>query len=292
MKYAVSSYSFHTLTDSGEYSEKELISLAKDIGFDGIEFAEIHPQNEKKKASYASLLREESEKRGLPIINYAVGANFLKDENDGGKAEVERLFSEIDIAEIMGCRLMRHDIAYGYEKSDKRQLGFENALPLFIKCCNEASDYAAAKGIKTMSENHGTFCQESLRMEKIVTGVHNPNYGILLDMGNFLCADDDPAKAFGRLVPYCFHVHAKDFHIKSGDSLPPQDGFFCTRGGNYLRGAIIGHGEVPVFQCLKILKDYGYDGYITVEFEGLEDPKLGVKYGLNTLKYMQKLLEL
>lgn len=292
MKFAVSSYSFHTLTESGKYKEKELIRLAKDLGFDSIEFAEIHPKNEKDKASYAAKLREESEKLNIPVINYAIGCDFIYGSDSCVEKEAERICKEVDIAEILGCKMLRHDVTGGYKKDDNRQLGFDNALPDLIKGCTIVTEYAKSKGIRTMSENHGYFCQESARVEKLVTGVHNPNYGVLLDMGNFMCADEDPEKAFGRLMPYAFHVHAKDFHFKSGNNLAPQDAFFTTRAGNYLRGAVIGHGDVPVFQCLKILKMNGYEGSITVEFEGIEDPEKGAAYGLNTLKYMTEILGL
>ena len=33
-------------------------------------------------------------------------------------------------------------------------------------------------------------------------------------MGNFLCADEDPASAFARVAPYAYYVHAKDFIVK------------------------------------------------------------------------------
>ena len=53
---------------------------------------------------------------------------------------------------------------------------------------------------------------------------------------------------------------------------------------NYLRGTIIGHGVVPVKQCLSILKKNGYDGYIGVEFEGIEDCIQGISIGLANLR--------
>ena len=53
---------------------------------------------------------------------------------------------------------------------------------------------------------------------------------------------------------------------------------------NYLRGTIIGHGDVPVVQCLRALKGAGYDGYLAIEFEGMEDCMMGIQIGLNNLK--------
>jgi sugar phosphate isomerase/epimerase len=108
-----------------------------------------------------------------------------------------------------------------------------------------------------MVENHGFFCQDSERVEKLINTVDHKNFGALIDMGNFLCADEDPAKAVGRLLPYVFHVHAKDFHTKQGICTDPGEGWFQSRGGNFLRGAIIGHGDVPVVQCMRLLNAIG-----------------------------------
>jgi sugar phosphate isomerase/epimerase len=135
-----------------------------------------------------------------------------------------------------------------------------------------------------MVENHGFFCQDSERVEMLVNGVNHENFGLLIDMGNFLCADEDPAKAAGRLAPYAFHVHAKDFHTKPGTGPNPGRGWFQSRGGNYLRGSIIGHGDVPVVQCINIIRKSGYSGNISIEFEGMEDPLTGISVGFENLK--------
>ena len=38
-------------------------------------------------------------------------------------------------------------------------------------------------------ENHGFFSQDAYRVEKLINSVACPNFGALIDMGNFLCAD-------------------------------------------------------------------------------------------------------
>jgi len=126
--------------------------------------------------------------------------------------------------------------------------------------------------------------QDSARVEKLINTVGHKNFGALIDIGNFMCADEDPAYAVGVLAPYANHVHAKDFHVKSGMSPNPGDGWFKSRGGNYLRGAIVGHGSIAVDQCIGILKAGGYDGYVSLEFEGLENPLVGTSLGLKYLK--------
>lgn len=284
MKIGVSSYSFQQLISSGEESQLSIIKKAKEIGFDGIEFIDLSPAEGIGEAEYAAMLKEESEKVGLPITAYTISANLLSEE--GLDAEVERVCKKIDIAAILGAKCLRHDAAWSMPEDIKNHKGFDDILPILVEGCKRITEYAKNKGITTMIENHGLFCQDSERVEKIVNSVADPNFGVLIDIGNFCCADEDSSKAVGRLAPYAKHVHAKDFHIKSGNGLNPGKGFFKSRGGNYLRGSIIGHGDIPVYQCLSIIKNSGYDGWVSVEFEGLEKCTDGIKIGFENLKNM------
>ena len=87
-----------------------------------------------------------------------------------------------------------------------------------------------------------------------------------------------------KVAPYTRYAHAKDFIYKPFYGENPGEGSFQTRGGNFLRGTIIGQGNVPVKQCLHLLKAAGFDGTIAVEFEGLEPALDGLRIGLNNLK--------
>lgn len=284
MKIGVSSYSFQQLISSGKETQLSIMKKAKEMGFDGIEFIDLAPENGLSEAEYAALLREESEKLSLPITAYTISANLLCDA--GLDAEVERICRKVDIAEILGAKVMRHDAAWSMPDNIKKSAGFEQILPILADGCRRVTEYAQSKGIVTCIENHGFFCQDSERVEKIITSVGNPNFGVLLDIGNFCCVDENSAHATGRLAPYIKHVHAKDFHIKSGNGLNPGKGFFKSRGGNYLRGSIIGHGDIPVMQCISIAKSSGYDSYVSIEFEGLENCLDGIEIGLENLRKM------
>lgn len=284
MKIGVSSYSFQQLISSGEETQLSVMKKAKDMGFDGIEFIDLDPPDGVSEKEYAEMIKEESERLSLPVIAYTISANMLKDT--GLDAEVERICRKVDIAEILGANFLRHDAAWGMPDGMKSHAGFEQVLPTLVEGCKRVTEYAQSKGIVTSIENHGFFCQDSERVEKIITGVGSDNFGVLLDMGNFSCADEDSAKATGRLAPYIKHIHAKDFHIKSGNALNPGKGFFKSRAGNYLRGSIIGHGDIPVMQCLSVAKNAGYDGWVSVEFEGLERCIDGIEIGFENLKNM------
>ncbi|MFW6006719.1 MAG: sugar phosphate isomerase/epimerase family protein [Halanaerobiales bacterium] len=289
MKLGVSSYSFKRLVDSGELTQMEMIEKAADMGFDGIEFSGIEVPEDKNAETVAEEVRDKCEKTGIEPINYTIAADFINSE--GVEAEVERLYQEVEIARILGVSGMRHDATTGFPPDYDKPRGFEDALPLLVKGCKGVTEYAAKYDIKTMVENHGFFCQDSDRVEKLVNGVNHSNFGVLIDIGNFLCVDEAPGQAVGRLMPYVSHIHIKDFHIKPGTAVNPGTGWFQSRGGNYLRGAIIGHGNVPVMQCLKLIKKHNYNSYLSIEFEGMEAPLTGVKVGLENLKKMLSKIE-
>ena len=282
MKFSVSVYSFMQYIQDGRLTPFSCIEKVKEMGFDAIEYVDFAFPEDEDPTEYAKKLRAEADRVGLAISNYAVGADFLTGSDGDLEAEVERLKGQVDIAAILGCPTMRHDVTGGI--ANRTYQGYDNVVERLAKGCRAVAEYAAQKGIRTMTENHGFFSQDSLRVEKLINTVASDNFGQLVDMGNFLCADDDPVTAVGRCAPYAFYVHAKDFIVKSGQGVNPGQGFFLSRGGNFLRGTIVGHGDVPVVQCLRALKGAGYDGYIAIEFEGMEDCVKGVAIGLENLK--------
>ena len=82
MKFSVSTYSLSGLIGKNGVKEKDLIKIAKEIGFDGIEFAEINPPDNKDKKEYAKELNEECKKVGIVPVQYSIGADFLNNEID------------------------------------------------------------------------------------------------------------------------------------------------------------------------------------------------------------------
>ncbi len=288
MKIGVSSYSYSRLLREGRMTLEEVIVKAKEAGFDVIEFVGFQPPEGDTLATYADRLRAKSDEVGLPIVNYTIAADFLNGSNGDLDAEIQRVKGEVDIAHRLGTKGMRHDATAGFPAAHRGPKSFDAALPRLIEGCRAVTAYAADRGIVTMVENHGYFCQDSERIEKLVCGVDHANFGVLADVGNFICVDEDPGRAIGRLLPYIVHVHFKDFHLKPGSVEAPGEGWRLSRGGNHWRPAIIGHGDVPVSQCMKLLQKAGYDGVVSIEFEGLEDPLTGIRIGRDNLLRLLK----
>ena len=284
MKIGVSSYSYSRLVRGGQMQQIEVCAKAQEMGFDVIEFSTLFVPEGETLEDFAKEIKGECDRVGIEIANYTIGADFLNGSDGDLDAEIERVKKEVDVARILGAPGMRHDASRGFAPDKAGARGFDDAIPRLARGCRGVTDYAADLGIKTMVENHGHFCQDSIRVEKLINAVDHANFGVLIDMGNFICVDDDPGVAVGRLIPYAFHVHAKDFHLKPGAAPWPGEGWALTRGGNYRRAAIIGHGDVPVVPCLRIMKNAGFDGVLSIEFEGIEDVLTGIRIGHDNLR--------
>ena len=280
MKISVSSYSFQQYIRAGEMTQFDCVAKAKELGFDGIEFIDLAGENLEEQKELAQKLREEADRVGIEINAYSINARLYKDTQEEMDAEVERLKGQLDVAKILGVPVMRHDVCWGLGKTGNAR-SFDLMLPTIAENIRKVAEYAETLGIKTCSENHGMIVQDSDRMERLFNAVNHDNYGLLVDMGNFLCVDENPITAVSRVAPYAVHAHAKDMLVKNH---PFPDYRMMSRGGNYLMFTAVGEGDVPVEQCLRILKKAGYDGYISIEFEGREDCIEGISKGLKNLK--------
>ena len=285
MKIGVSSYSFTKAVKAGRIAHFDIIAKAKEMGFDCLEFSGLEVPEGEDIRDVAKRYRDEAERVGIPINNFCNGADFIFGSGGDVKAEIARVQQMVDVAAILGCQTFRHDHAWArFPESWQGLKTFDACLPQLGYAIAEVTKYAQDKGIRTMCENHGTFCQESLRMERLLNAVNHTNFGLLVDIGNFICADDDPELAVGRLAPYAFHVHIKDFHRKPGTQPWPGPGWGQSRAGNWYRAAIIGHGNVPVTQCIRTILNTGYDGALSIEFEGMEDPLLAIELGRDNIR--------
>ena len=278
MKTSVNTYSFAKARheDGSEYTQFEMISCAKKMGFDAIEFVGL-AGNEANPAEYVQKLKEAAAREGLEIACYTVGADLLKD------GEVERVKKEVDTAALLGVKVMRHDAAWAWPEGKS----FDEVLAILADRCREITEYASTKGVRTMVENHGYFMQDSDRMVKLYKAVNHANFGLLCDMGNFICVDEENTSAVKNVSPYVIYVHAKDFLRKTKEECAENvpTGFKPSRSGNYYWcGTIVGEGIVNAKDCIKILQEAGYDGYISVEFEGQQEALAAIRKGLENVK--------
>ncbi len=286
MKISVSSYSFSGDIKKGVLSLYDCARRAKEYGYDAVEYTDMPGETFKERAAAAKKVRQSADEAGLPISAYSIGADLFSEDKSDVKKEIERVKSQVEIAAILGAGIMRHDVCYNLGKTGNTR-SFGLMLPTISEAAREITEYAKKLGIKTCTENHGYIAQDSYRVESLFNAVAHDNYGLLVDIGNFVCADEDNALAVSKVAPYAIYVHVKDMLVRDY-----KTGMCCnmTRGGRYFCGTVIGEGDVDIKRCLNILVRAGYDGYVSVEYDRENNSCEAVKQSLiNLNKFFDEL---
>ena len=279
MKLGISTYSLYQALQAGTMDIEGVLEYMAEIG---AEHAEIVPLgfNLTDKPELIEVIRRKAESLGLELSNYAIGSSFADLDEAAYQAEIARVKREVDIAAALGVKLMRHDAAFSEDVSIGH---FLRELPRIADACRQIADYAAAYGITTSVENHGYFIQHSDRVRALVEAVDRPNYKTTLDIGNCMCADENSAAAVTANIDIASMVHVKDFYLRPSYRTPGE-GWFPTTAGNWLRGAMAGHGDIDMPEVLRRVKKSGYDGYISIEFEGMEECRQGTRLSFENVK--------
>lgn len=282
MKIGLSSYSLFRAMNSGEMSILDAIQWVADNGGEHIEIVPIGSLNLENNPELIEQIKEKAASVGIDVSNYLIGANFITDSREAFEEEVNRVKKHVDIANALGVKFMRHDVASrAIEDATIEQ--FEKDLPHLVEACQQIADYAKQYGITTSIENHGIYVQASDRVLRLVHEVNRDNFKTTVDIGNFMCVDEDSVAAVKKNINYASVVHFKDFYLRPSYQ-NPGEGWFQTTAGNYLRGAIVGHGDIDMREVVRVVKNSGFDGYISIEFEGLEDCRQGSKIGLSNVR--------
>lgn len=280
MRLAISTYSLWRWMSERGKSLDDALQWIKAAGVEGVEFVGLGEGAEQDPIARAKELRQRCADLGLIVAGYCVGAEFLVD-GPAQRGAVDDVKRQVDIAAALGATNMRHDVTRG--PTDPAATSFDEVLERVAPAVRAVTEHGAALGVRTSVENHGFYLQTADRVARLVEAVGHPNFAVTLDLGNFLCLDQDPVASAARLAGKAIMVHAKDFHVRPKADLP-LPGWFATPTAIALRGAMVGHGTIDTKRQLAILRDAGYRGFVSLEFEGLEDPEFGIRTGLDWLR--------
>ena len=172
MKISVSSYSFAQYHRAGKLDYITTMEKAHEMGFEAIEYIDLPGGSHEKECELAAKLRARADELGMDINAHTVSANLYQGSEEADKCEVERIKRKLDVAAILGAKVLRHDACWNIPKTGNVR-SFDAMLPTIAKNAREITEYAATLGIKTCVENHGFLAQDSDRMERLFNAVNH-----------------------------------------------------------------------------------------------------------------------
>ncbi|RLG80980.1 MAG: sugar phosphate isomerase/epimerase [Thermoprotei archaeon] len=232
---------------------EEIAKWAIDNGF---EFLEVGPHVPTDK----TLFKKVMEDTGIHIIGLIFCRNFQERNEVVRKKLREELYRRIDLACDLGLEYMT--ISTGIDKSKS----FEENLQLFKEFIIPILEKCEDHGVKIAIENcpdTGNIATSPYRWERIFKEIDSKNLGLCYDPSHLIRLLIDPYKPIREFAERIFYIHAKDTEIDH-EKLSWM-GIVERRG--WWRYRLPGFGVIDWNRIILILKEIGFNGYISIEHE-------------------------
>lgn len=277
MKLAISSYSFYRFGQGVEPSRPsfpEMIERCAGYGVDGIELLGDHFSREDLEPEQLGPVKRLALRKGIQICAVSALHNFVNPDVDQRREQIAIVERWIDVAAYLGAPVVRvwggrwrtitsfeEYMAKGGHEPNLPGYTDDDAFAWSIESFHPCVEYAGRHGVTLGLENHWGLTGTAEGTLRIMNAVNSPWLKIILDTGNFL-PDADVAAELRMLAPHAVMVHAK----------------------TYLGGGLNYESRTDLAQSLVALRDAGYRGYLSLEFEGKAHPDEGIPAGLEELR--------
>lgn len=211
----------------------------------------------------AAAIRRYLDERNVQACCMTACVNLVGDEA-AVRASIDKAKAYVDVAEILGAPLFHHTIATDLANPQRTQDNREAYLTQALAATREIYDYAAAKGIRTVSENQGFLFNGVKNVTEFLSRADH-DFGVVGDIGNILFVEEHAVDFLPHVMPHVAHMHIKDYIYTVNPTRERQKGEFVTRDGNYLLDCPFGEGCVDFDRVFAILKESGYNGLLALE---------------------------
>ena len=269
IRLAIATYSYWHFRPP-KVSIETVIDRAAEFGVEGVDV--LHRQMDSEEPSYVRKLKRHALSRGVSLVCLSIHQDFVESKEEERDKNIKHTIRCIELAAQLGIPCIRlnsgrwNTIASFDDLMKAR--GEEPVLPGFteddgfkwcIECVQKCLPRAEELGVVLAMENHWGLTRTPEGLLRVVNAVNSPWLGALMDTGNFL---ENPYDKLKQIAPKTVFVQAKTYF---------GGGEWYTLDLDYKRIAAI-------------LREAGYRGYISLEFEGKQDPNSAVPKSLDLLR--------
>ena len=258
IKIGLAQWSLHRALQSNKIDNLEFAQIAKEkFDITVVEYVNQFFFDKATNKEYLSELKARS--KDIGVKNLLI---MIDDEGNLGDLNKRKRLKAIDnhkkwveAAQYIGCEHIRVNAAGNGSEKEVSMNAIESLQVL--------GDFSKNFEINIIVENHGGYSSNAKWLVDIIKNSNRDNIGTLPDFGNFCirskpnrlsswggldgCAVEyDKYKGVREMLPYARSVSAKSLNFdKDGNSI-----------------------EIDFYKMMKIVKEFGYKGYISVEYEG------------------------
>ena len=203
-------------------------------------------------------LRKKTDSYDLKVSAVAAGNDFVVLDSQQIEIQVDRVERIAGLARTLGTSTLRME--GGAPKDSVPETHWVEAMEICLKRCLD--QFAERDGILLAVDNHGVVTNDGDLQLELIQRVDSDLVGVCLDTMNYrwFGHDLDQVNRYYEIpAPYTLHMH-----LKGG------------RGSRETyRGEALGEGEIYLKKAVRFLKNAGYNGVWTCEYEGRENDGVG-----------------
>jgi L-ribulose-5-phosphate 3-epimerase len=269
-RIGVSTYSFWQFRNNELRDIERCIDLAAEMGFDGVEI--LHRQMTDEKNEALQRIKRRAFLNGLDLMGFSTHQTFLREDSDERKRNVLHTIRCIELAYEMGIPTIRVNTGtWGTSRNFDELMRNRGIEPPRAGCTDEDGFRWAIDGLEqclraaercgvTMGlENHWGLGRTPEGVLRVVNAIDSPWLQVTLDTGNFL---EDPYDRLEVLAPKTVLLQTKTYY---------GGGLWYTLELDYARIA-------------GIMRRANYQGYVSLEFEGRDNPRQALPRSLELLR--------
>lgn len=266
----VSTYSYWGFQREEYRDIGKCIDLAAASGFDGVEILQV--QMEDFSPAALQKIKRRALLAGVDLMGFSTHQDFVDPVERVRRRNVEQTIAYIEQAYALGIPTLRINTGgWGTRKNFDDLMAHrgieevieghteEEEFEWVITAMKQLVPYAEKCGVVLGLENHWGLGLTPEGVLRVVEAVNSPWLQVTLDTGNFL---EDPYARLEKLASKTVLLQTKTYF---------GGGRWYTLDLDYARIA-------------KIMKKSNYRGYVSLEFEGKEDPLTAVPKSLAMLR--------
>jgi sugar phosphate isomerase/epimerase len=260
LKLSVAAYSYRQYLDlkrqgrEGSMTLDDFIDTGAKMDLDAVEFTQYYFPH--TSPEYLAHLKGRCTRLGLDVSGTAVGNDFCVADPARLKEQIDTVKKWTEHTARLGGKTLRI-FAGRVPQGDS----VAKARARCIEAIEEACAHAGRYGVYLALENHGGITATLDQILLLVNGVKSDWFGVNLDTGNF--HTPDPYGDLEKLAPYAVTVQIKTEIQRAGRKAKE---------------------DADLKRMIEILRSAGYRGYVALEYEAAEDPKVAVPRAIEALK--------
>lgn len=251
MKLAVSSWSLRDHVNK-DFPLPDFPKVVKErYGIEAVELCQMHFQAQDSK--YLDEIINGLKTAGSVVINMPIDTGNISQLDERKRShDIKIIEGWMDVAAYVGSPNIRVN-------TGSQDQGVVD-LSITVDSYRKLAEYGDKIGVMVLLENHGGISADPHNIVKLFEEVGHTNFRACPDFGNF--SPEVRYRGLEMMAKYAVIAHAKAYDFDEESKM----------------------SEEEFIKCLNILKSTGFDGYLSVEFEGEGDQYSGIQRIIELIK--------